>query len=203
MPETRLILASGSATRRSMLAAAGVEFSVVLSEVDEPAIRASLQNRGDVRVHPFEIAAALAREKAVVVSRKYPGSLVIGADQVLSLRSQTFDKARTVAEARERIELLNGRTHELHSAVALAESGVVVWEYLSTASLTMRRMSESFIDHYMQYAGRALMSSVGAYELEGLGVQLFERIDGDYFTILGLPLLPLLNELRKRGVVAS
>jgi septum formation protein len=203
MPDAqRLILASGSATRRAMLASAGLEFSVELSDVDEHATRERMRSGGG-SVEPQAIAAALAAEKAVVVSRKHPESLVIGADQVLALGSQTFDKAHSIEAARERIEMLNGKTHELHSAVALAQAGVVVWQHLSTATLTMRKMSESFIDSYLQFAGRALFSSVGAYELEGSGVQMFERIDGDYFTILGLPLLPLLAELRNRKAIAS
>lgn len=203
MPDApRLILASGSSARRAMLTSADIEFSVVLSDVDENAIRTALKSKVG-HVEPFEIATTLAREKAVIVSRKHPSSLVIGADQVLSLDSETFDKAHSPAEARERLDMLKGKTHQLHSAVVIAQAGVVVWEHLSTASLTMRRMSDSFLDHYVQFAGHALLSSVGAYELEGSGVQLFERIEGDYFTILGLPLLPLLAELRKRGVIAS
>lgn len=197
-----IVLASGSRARREMLAAAGIHFTVQAADVDEPAIRARLL-KADASVEPKRIAAVLAAAKAEDVSAKLRGSLIIGADQVLALGDELLSKAPNAEAAREALRKLRGRTHELHSAVALAEKGKVTWAHVATARLTMRDFSDAFLDDYLLRAGDRVGQSVGAYELEGLGVQLFDRIEGDYFTILGLPLLPVLAELRVRGIIAK
>jgi septum formation protein len=197
-----IVLASGSRARREMLAAAGVPFTVQAADVDEPAIRARMR-KADANVDPKKIAAALAAAKAENVSGKIGGSLIIGADQVLALGDELLSKAPSLEAAREALRKLRGRTHELHSAVAFAERGKVIWAHIGTARLTMRDFSDAFLDDYLLRAGDRVGHSVGAYELEGLGVQLFDKIEGDYFTVLGLPLLPVLAELRQRGIIAK
>ena len=197
-----IVLASGSRARREMLAAAGVPFTVQAADVDEPAIRARMR-KADANVDPKKIAAALAAAKAEDVSGKIGGSLIIGADQVLALGDELLSKAPSLEVAREALRQLRGRTHELHSAVAFAERGKIVWAHVGTARLTMRDFSDAFLDDYLLRAGDHVGHSVGAYELEGLGVQLFDKIEGDYFTVLGLPLLPVLAELRQRGIIAK
>jgi septum formation protein len=199
---TQIILASKSRARREMLAAAGVPFTVEAAEVDEPAIRAKLLGE-KTKPKPAQIAEALARAKAEDVSRRHKGALVIGGDQVLALGAELLTKAKSKAAARATLEKLRDRVHELHSAVAIAANGKVLWAYTDTARLKMRNFSEAFLDDYITRAGERVQQSVGAYELEGLGVQLFETIEGDYFTILGLPLLPLLAELRAQGIIAA
>jgi len=198
----QIVLASASRARREMLAAAGVAFTVEAAEIDEPAIRKKLLANAET-ASPVKIAEVLARAKAEDVSRRHPGSLVIGADQVLALGTELLTKAKDDAAARATLTKLKGRTHELHSAVALAEDGKVTWGHAATARLQMRAFSDAFLDEYLLRAGDRIGQSVGAYELEGPGVQLFERIEGDYFTILGLPLLPLLAELRARGMIMA
>ncbi len=204
MPATvnapQIVLGSGSRARREMLAAAGVHFTVQAADVDEPAIRARLLSE-DAGIAPQRIAEVLAAAKAEDVSGKRRDSTIIGADQVLALGDKLLSKAPSIDAAREALRQLRGRTHELHSAVALAEDGKVTWEHVATARLTMREFSDEFLEDYLTRAGDRVSQSVGAYELEGLGVQLFERIEGDYFTILGLPLLPVLGELRARGAI--
>lgn len=195
-----IVLASTSRARRELLAAAGVAFTVQAADVDEPAVRAKLGSGR--RVEPRHVAEVLAAAKAEDVGGKRPGSLVIGADQVLALGDELLSKAPTLEAARTTLRKLRGRTHELHSAVAFAQKGKVAWAHVATARLTMRDFSDAFLDDYLKRAGDSVGQSVGAYELEGLGVQLFERIEGDYFTILGLPLLPVLAELRARGILA-
>jgi septum formation protein len=197
-----IVLASGSRARREMLAAAGVHFTVQAADVDEPAIRAKLRAK-DANIEPTRVAETLASAKAKDVSGKQDGSLVIGADQVLALGNELLSKAPSIDAARAALRKLRGRTHELHSAVAFAENGKVLWQYVATARLTMRDFSDAFLDDYLLRAGDRVGHSVGAYELEGLGVQLFERIEGDFFTILGLPLLPVLGELRTRGYITQ
>jgi septum formation protein len=197
-----IVLASGSRARREMLAAAGVHFTVQAADVDEPAIRAKLRAK-DANIEPTRVAETLASAKAKDVSSKQDGSLVIGADQVLALGNELLSKAPSIDAARATLRKLRGRTHELHSAVAFAENGKVLWQHVATARLTMRDFSDAFLDDYLLRAGDRVGHSVGAYELEGLGVQLFERIEGDYFTILGLPLLPVLGELRTRGYITQ
>jgi septum formation protein len=195
-----IVLASGSRARREMLAAAGVHFTVQPADVDEPAIRARMREV-DANVDPKKIAAVLAGAKAEDVSGKIAGSLIIGADQVLALGDELLSKAPSTDAAREALRKLRGRTHELHSAVAFAENGNITWAHVATARLTMRDFSDAFLDDYLLRAGDQVRQSVGAYELEGLGVQLFDKIEGDYFTVLGLPLMPVLAELRERGII--
>ncbi len=194
-----VILASGSAARRALLTEAGATFRVVPSAVDEDAVRADLR-RTDPDAHGTQIARLLARAKAEDVSSRHPGALVIGADQVLEAGHEIFNKPKGLDGARHQLSALSGRTHRLVSAVALAVGGAQVWQDLDVATLTMRDLTPDYIELYLARTGEGVCASVGAYELEGIGVQLFDDIDGDYFTILGLPLLPLLNELRIRGV---
>lgn len=200
--EAELILASGSSARRKMLEAAGVAFRVVPADVDEDAIRASLAANGS-DCEPEDVAAVLAQAKAEEVSRRFPGALVIGADQVLALEGEIFTKAPDIPAARVALRRLSGETHLLHSAVSLATAGGQVWEHVDTASMSMRQISDTFLDEYIAKAGERVCASVGSYELEGLGIQLFESIEGNYFTILGMPLLPVLHELRARGILKT
>ncbi|MGZ5889567.1 MAG: Maf family nucleotide pyrophosphatase [Hyphomicrobium sp.] len=199
---SQIILASTSRARREMLAAAGVAFTVEAADVDEPAIRKTLLAAKSAATPP-QIADALARAKAEDVSQRHKGSLVIGGDQVLALGTELLTKAKDEAAARATLMKLRGMTHELHSAVALAVDGRVLWTHTGTARLKMRDFSDAFLEEYLTRAGDRVGQSVGAYELEGLGVQLFDKIEGDYFTILGLPLLPLLAELRAQGMIAA
>jgi len=202
-PETgktgELLLASASPFRRKMLEAAGVPFRVVPAEVDESALKRSLAGK----VAPEGLAEALAAAKAEAVSGKFPADLVIGADQVLALGDETFGKPHDLIAARAQLERLRGRTHQLLSAVALARGGRIVWSKVDTASLTVRELSAAFLDEYLARCGERLLGIAGAYEIEGLGIQLFDRVEGDYFTIVGLPLLPLLAELRARAMVQA
>lgn len=197
-----IVLASGSRARREMLAAAGVHFTVQAADVDEPSIRARMFE-ADPGVDPKKVAAVLAAAKAEDVSGKIAGALIIGGDQVLALGDELLSKAPSVEHARATLRRLRGRTHELHSAVAFAEKGKVTWAHVATARLTMRDFSDAFLEDYLTRASDRVSQSVGAYELEGLGVQLFDKIEGDYFTVLGLPLLPVLAELRARGIIAT
>ena len=199
-PTQRLILASGSASRRQMLSAAGVDFDVVPSTVDERAVRDAMAGE-DGDIDPADLAEVLARAKAEDVSRSEPEAVVIGGDQVLALGTEIYEKPRDLAGARQHLMAFRGRTHELHAAVAIAMAGETQWVHADVARLTMRAFSPAFIDRYIAEAGPGICASVGAYQLEGLGIQLFERIEGDYFTILGMPLLPLLAELRNRKVL--
>ena len=199
---SRLILASGSSARRTMLDAAGLTFDVVPADIDEAGIRAAMMGESDC-VEASDIAAMLAAEKAVAVARANPDALVIGSDQVLALGRRFFEKATTMTEARETLDCLRGRTHELVSAVALAHGNDILWHTLESAQMTMRPFSDEFLGSYLTRTGDRVLRAVGCYELEGAGVQLFERIDGDYFTILGMPLLPLLEELRRRTLVMT
>ena len=197
-----IILASGSAIRRQLLASAGVLFSVQPADVDEAELRAQMQTESGC-LDADHVAGVLARAKAEAVSRLNPAALVIGADQVLALGSRLFEKSAGMTEARETLERLRGRTHELHSAVVLAQGGHAVWGTCETAQLTMRAFSDAFLESYLARAGQRICACVGAYELEGTGLQLFEQVNGDYFTILGLPMMPLLTELRARGALST
>ena len=192
-----LILASQSPARKMLLANAGISFKAVPADIDER----SVQNNSGLSA-PGEIAGLLAREKACFVSLKNPGRDVVGADQTLALGSRLFSKPAGRAQAADQLRLLAGGTHELHSAVAVARDGKIMFSDVSVARMTMRRLDESAIEAYLDQAGQAVTTSVGAYQLEGLGVHLFERIDGDHFTILGLPLLPLLAFLRSARLLA-
>jgi len=191
-----LILASQSPARKMLLANAGISFEAVPADIDERSVQ---KNSG--LSAPGEIAGLLAREKACFVSSKNSGRHVVGADQTLALGSRLFSKPAGRAQAADQLRLLAGGTHELHSAVAVARDGKIVFSDVSVARMTMRRLDESAIEAYLDQAGQAVTTSVGAYQLEGLGVHLFERIEGDHFTILGLPLLPLLAFLRGEGLL--
>lgn len=199
---SQLILASGSRARYSLLKSAGVAFTVIPADIDETAVRETLAS-DNPEIDPVDIADVLARVKGEAVSAANPDSLVIAADQVLALGPEIFSKPSDLEDARECLKKLRGQTHQLHSAVVLAENGEVTWAHVETADMTMRNFSTMFLSEYLVKAGEAVCHSVGGYQLEGQGIQLFEKIDGDYFTILGLPLLPLLAELRQRGVLTS
>jgi septum formation protein len=186
-----LILASQSRARQMLLANAGIRFEAVPADLDERTVQ---QTSG--LTAPGEIAAVLAREKALSVSMRQPGKYIVGADQTLALQDRLFSKPAGRAEAAGQLRDLAGRSHELHSAVAVARDGKILFEAVAVARMTMRQLSEAEIRIYLDEAGEAVTSSVGAYQLEGLGVHLFDRIEGDHFTILGLPLLPLLAFLR-------
>jgi septum formation protein len=194
---TTVTLASKSPIRAAVLQGAGVNFEVVAPGIDEASVKADLLTRGGT---PRSVADALASMKAVAVSMGRPG-LVIGADQTLDLEGSLYDKASSLEEARERLILLRGRTHALHAAVALARDGETIWRHTETARLTVRSFSDDFLTGYMARAGESILGSVGGYQLEGDGAQLFDRIDGDYFAILGLPLLALLAVLRREGAL--
>jgi len=193
-----LIVASRSAARRALLEAAGVELAVAPADIDERGLEDQARSQA-----PDAVALLLAREKAAVVGRLNPGRLVLGADQVLALGERRFAKPVDRAAAKAQLLALRGRSHELHSAIVFVADGVVVFEHVGVARLTMRTFSEPFLELYLDTVGAAATASVGAYQLEGLGIELFERIEGDYFTILGLPLLPALEFLRRRGCLAS
>jgi septum formation protein len=192
----KLILASGSAARRQMLEAAGLSFEVDAPRVDEEAAKASLRAGG---LKPRDQADALAELKALSVSRTRP-DFVIGADQMLAVGGDVFDKPKNVDEARQHLTRLRGQTHELITAAVVAREGAIIWRHIDTPKLKMRAFSDAFLDDYMSRAGEHVLRSVGAYQLEGLGAQLFERVEGDYFSVLGLPLLPLLAFLREHGI---
>jgi septum formation protein len=197
-----IILASGSAARRQMLESAGVTFAVLPASVDEDALRRDLLAR-EPAAAPSDIALALATAKARAVSEVRPEALVIGGDQVLAFAGELFDKPGSVERARVHLLRLRGATHELHAAVALARGGTVSWRCAQAARMSMRPFSDAFLDRYLADCGPAVARSVGAYHLEGLGIQLFSSIDGDFFTVLGMPLLPLIAALRKEGALAT
>ncbi|THD57859.1 Maf family protein [Phenylobacterium sp.] len=196
---TLLTLASKSAARRAVLDGAGVPYDAAGSGVDEDAVKAELLAEG---AGPREIAKALAARKALAVSADRPG-LVIGADQTLDLDGRLYDKVETLEAARDRLRALRGKPHQLHSAVVVSQGAELIWRVTESATLTMRDFSDEFLEAYLAAEGEAALGSVGCYRLEGMGVQLFSRIDGDYFAILGLPLLGLLDLLRERGVLSA
>ena len=194
---TPFILASGSAIRRQILENAGVPFSVQTSGVDEEAIK---QGWSGDDVDNLALELANAKAKAVEANHEV---LVLGADQILSLDGQIYDKARSVEEARRRLKALRGTTHILHSGLAAYRAGQQIWSYTQQSRLSVRNFSDAFLDTYMARAGDELTASVGAYAFEGIGAQIFDRIEGDYHAILGLPLLPVLGLLRREGVIAT
>ena len=198
--QRKLVLASGSSSRRRLLEAAGLTFRVVPPDVDETALKRTLLAQTP-KPSAATVAETLARAKCEAMSGRIAGAVVIGADQVLALDEELFDKPPDVAAARAQLLRLRGTTHRLLTAVALAQEGRTVWECMETATLTLRSFSAMALDRYLAVAGDRVTRSVGAYEIEGPAIQLFERIEGDYFTILGLPLLPLLAELRARGAI--
>ncbi len=193
-----LILASRSAARAAMLKATGIPIESAPADIDERAVE---ERAGALA--PGEAANLLAREKARIIGGNYISRLVVGADQTLALGVRRFSKPRNRAGAREQLRALSGRTHELHSAVAVSSDGRVVFSHVDTAKLTMRSLSERFIDAYLDAAGDSVTTTVGGYQLEKLGIQLFEKIEGDHFTILGMPLFALLAFLRREGRLTS
>jgi septum formation protein len=198
LADSPLVLASRSKVRQMLLAGAGVPTDVYPADLDERGLEA------DAKVEaPGEAAALLAREKGLAVARHHPGRLTLGADQILALGIERFAKPADRAAARVQLRALSGRTHELHSAIAFVKDADVLFEYVEVARLTMRALSDRFLDLYLDSVGGAATASVGAYQLEGPGVQLFERVDGDYFTVLGLPLLAALDFLRRHGCLAQ
>jgi septum formation protein len=192
-----LVLASRSVARRALLEAADIPVELCPADLDERALEANA-----ISQEPTAVAALLAREKAASVAKSHPGRLVLGADQTLALGSKRFSKSPERLAERTQLQALRGRAHELHAAIAFVQDEAVVFEHVETARLTMRAFSDDFLDRYLDAAGDAVFASVGGYQLEGLGVQLFERIEGDYFTILGLPLLQALDFLRRHGCLA-
>jgi septum formation protein len=193
-----LVLASKSAIRHAILRDAGIPVEIVPADIDERAI----EQRADSR-DAGAVAALLAREKARTIASRLPGRLVLGADQTLALGEQRFSKPIDRAAAREQLKMLGGRTHELHTAVALARDDTTLHEHREVARLTMRAFSDEFLDAYLDATGGAVTTSVGGYQLEKAGIQLFERIAGDHFVILGLPLLALLQYFRQAGWLAT
>jgi septum formation protein len=197
---TRLVLASASEIRARVLKSAGVEFDIRPAHVDEDAVKESLlAAKAPLR----DVADALAQLKAVRVSANRPDALVLGADQVLAFDGELVSKCASLDEARALLRRLRGRTHQLISALVLAKAGGAIWRNVETATLKMRDFSDRFLDDYLTGEGEDLLKGVGCYRLEGRGAQLFERVEGDYFTVLGMPLQPLLAALRQHGIVAT
>jgi septum formation protein len=194
----RVVLASASAARAAVLRAAGVEFAIEPASIDEAVVKREMRAAGEPAI---ACAIALAAEKARHVSERYPAALVIGADQILTAGTEWFDKPADLAEARSQLCRLRSRTHVLATAVCVVCADAPLWHATSLPELTMRRFSDGFLDDYIAAEGESLLGSVGAYRLEGRGVQLFERIIGDHFAVLGLPLLVLLDFLRERGAL--
>jgi septum formation protein len=193
-----LVLASKSQSRRAILAGAGIPIEVVPADIDERAIEARAGDCGGA-----EVAGLLARAKAITVAAQKSGRLVLGADQTLALEARLFSKPADRVAARDQLKTLRGKTHVLHSALAVARDGEIVFEHHEEARLTMRTFSDGFLERYLDAAGAAVTASVGAYQVEGSGIHLFERIAGSHFTILGLPLLPLLDFLRREGCLSA
>ena len=194
----RIVLASGSRFRKAMLEAAGVDIDVVPAEIDERTVEKTLEGTG---ASPEDVAQVLAEAKALDVSERQPGRLVLGCDQTLSLGDELFHKPKDMEAARRHLLKLSGRTHRLNSAAVLARNGAALWRHVGVASLTMRKLEPAFIGRHLARVGPMALNSVGAYQIEGEGVQLFEKIEGDFFTIVGLPLLAVLKELRALGAI--
>jgi septum formation protein len=194
----RIVLASSSPFRKAMLEAAGVAVDVVPAKIDERAVEKTLEGTG---ASPEDVAQVLAEAKALEVSERQPGRLVLGCDQTLSLDNELFHKPADMEGARRHLLKLSGRTHQLNSAAVLARNGEALWRDVGIARLTMRRLEPGFIGRHLARVGPMALNSVGAYQIEGEGIQLFDKIEGDHFTIVGLPLLPLLKELRDLGAI--
>lgn len=195
---TRLILASKSAARREMLTGAGVAFEVRVADVDEDAVKADFDP-----ADAAALAEELARTKALAVSRLEPDAWVLGGDQTLAFDGGLVSKARDPDAARTRLSTMRGRVHHLHSGAALARGGEVVWSGTDTAVMHVRSFSDAFLETYLAAEAEALLACVGSYRLEGMGAQLFDRIEGDYFTVLGLPLWAVLEQMRRHGVIIA
>jgi septum formation protein len=194
----KLVLASGSQSRKALLTAAGVRFIADPADLDEDALMAELKGA------PVEaVAQSLAEQKALTVSRRHPEGLVLGGDSVIAFGGEFLSKCATLEEARALLGRLSGHEHLLVSAAALARDGALLWAHASPCRMTMRTLSPQFLDDYLAVEGPAILSAVGCYHFEGRGAQLFDKVDGDYFSVLGLPLLPVLVQLRKKGLLAS
>jgi septum formation protein len=193
-----LVLASGSMSRRALLTAAGVAFVADPADLDEDTLMASLKGAG-----AEAMVLGLAERKALTVSRRHPGRIVLGGDSVIAFDNDYLSKCASLAEARNLLQRLSGHTHLLVSAAALARDGALLWAHASPCRMTMRVLSPQFLDDYLAKEGEAILSSVGCYHFEGRGAQLFDKVDGDYFSVLGLPLLPVLAQLRKEGLLTS
>lgn len=195
---TTLVLASQSIHRKNLMENAGLEFKCQPADIDERTIELAIKNTGAT---PKELALILASAKALDVSQKTPDAYVIGSDQTLSLNDELFHKPEDMEAARRALLKLSGQTHTLNSGVSIAKNGETIWQHVSIAELTMRELSPEFIGRHLSEAGESVLTSVGAYQLEKQGVQLFEKIEGDFFTIVGLPMLPLLAQLRELNVI--
>ncbi|WP_417476544.1 Maf family protein [Maricaulis sp.] len=195
---TRLILASGSQIRRQILQDAGIEFEIIKSDVDEDALK-----QEHSALSPLAMAALLGQAKAVQVSIRHPEALVLGADQTMEFDGALLDKLPRRDLARQRLAAMRGQPHQLHAGLTLAQAGKPVWQHQQSSTLWVRDFSDAFLDHYLAQAGDELTASVGAYAFEGLGAQLFDRVDGDFHAVLGLPLLPVLSALRQHGLLTS
>lgn len=194
----KIVLASGSQFRKTILMNAGLDLEIVPAEIDERAVEAPLQDSG---ASPEDVALILAEAKALEVSERKPGAVVLGCDQTMSLGDEVFHKPADMEAARRHLLKLSGKTHHLNSAAVLARDGEVLWRHVGTASLTMRDLDPAFIGRHLARVGPKALLSVGAYQIEGEGIQLFEKIEGDYFTIVGVPLLATLAELRRLGAI--
>lgn len=192
--KARLILASKSEIRARLLHNAGLDATILPASVDEQALKISHKN-----LTPAALADKLAAAKASEISTTHCQALVIGADQTLSLKGRLFNKPENIAEVRENLKSLRGQTHSLHTALSIAQAGKIIWRYQDQADLVMREFSDDFLEYYLKQCGDGVLTSLGGYQLEGHGAQLFAKITGDYFSILGLPLLPLLEFLRQSG----
>jgi septum formation protein len=189
-----LVLASTSPFRKQLLQQAGLAFSTAAPDIDEREIEARAEHQS---LSPSELADVLGREKALAVSKTQAGALVLGGDQVMALGNTVYHKPKDLAAARAQLLSLRGATHVLNSSLALALDGKIIWSHVSRAEMTMRMFSEMFLDDYLDKVGDKILKSVGGYQIEGMGVQLFSAINGDYFTIIGVPLLPLMEKLRE------
>ena len=198
MSPTNLILASGSAARSQMLSSAGVEFQTNVARIDEELIKASMAQE---EYPPRDIADALAQAKAAKVSSRHPGALVLGADQILVFDGKIYDKPKSLEDAQTQLKTLRGQTHRLISAAVMMKDNVTTFRHIQITKLIMRDFSDQFLTDYLREEGDAILSCVGGYRLEGAGAQLFRQIDGDYFTVLGLPLLACLEHLRDQGIL--
>ncbi len=194
MSAAQLILASGSKARISMLQKAGYEFDICPADIDEDTLRKNMKD-----MSPKEIASALAKEKARVMSEKNPDACVIGSDQICAIGKEIFTKAKNAEDAKIKLKTLQGRTHELHSAVAIYKEGKEVWNFCDTSLMTMKVLSDTQINVYLEKAGEMATICAGAYAIEEIGARLFKHIEGDYFTVLGMPLFPLMAALDKEG----
>ncbi len=193
-----IVLSSTSATRRKLLSQSGLHFKTAKPPVDEALIKATKREAG---ASAAEVADTLAESKANSVAVILPGAFVIGADQMLECEGRWFDKPAGLQGARSHLKSLRGKTHQLITAAVLAHEGRIIWRHTETARMTMHDFSDAFLDHYLERAGEGIVHSVGAYHIEGIGAQLFERVEGDFFAILGLPLVPLLGALREAGAL--